>query len=233
MFPATFYDGFYENPDEIRQFALSLDYGKQSGNFPGERTQPLEEIDKDFSDQFLRRVFSLFYNFNHEKVKFKSQSYFQKIYPYSDEVNDPLNQGWYHSDDDHNLAAGVIYLNPIPNPNSGTIFGFHIGGNLDYSIRDSLYKNNNLQDIDLDSYRKSVVKHNSLFQTTIEVKNQYNRLIFYDSRIPHRENNFFCNYDEPRLTQVFFITQFESETTPLNRIFNNEIHTPRLFERRG
>jgi len=85
-----------------------------------------------------------------------------------------------------------------------------------------------LGDIDVDLYRKSVIKHNSLFETTIEVKNQYNRLVFYDSRIPHRENNFFCNYDEPRLTHVFFVKYFESDTKPLNRMFNNEIQTPRL-----
>ena len=233
MFPVTLYDGFYENPDEIREFALSLDYGKQTGNFPGERTLPLEYIDFEFSSQFFLRILSLFYDLDKEKIGFKLESYFQKIYPYSEEINDPLNFGWYHSDDDHNLAAGIVYLNPIPNPNAGTVFGIETGGfnpesHPDYSIRDDLYGNNNLEGIDVDLYRKSVIKHNSLFETTVEVKNQYNRLIFYDSRIPHRENNFFCNYDEPRLTHVFFLKYFECDTKPLNRMFNNEIQTPRL-----
>ena len=32
-------DDFYDNPDEVREFALAQDYGVE-GNFPGNRTIP-------------------------------------------------------------------------------------------------------------------------------------------------------------------------------------------------
>ena len=38
-FPITCYDNFYENPDYIREFALSLDYSPESGTFPGVRSK--------------------------------------------------------------------------------------------------------------------------------------------------------------------------------------------------
>lgn len=235
MFPITCVDNFYNNPDEIRNFALSLTYNKEEeGVYPGERTKPIHQIDNEFNIRFTLKVLSLFYNYRHEDVRFKVTSYFQKIYPFSEDMNDPLNNGWFHSDDDYNMAAGVIYLTPSANLESGTTFGKVSGEctNIDYSLssdmRNKLYKNNNLNDIDIESYRNQILLYNSSFQTTLEVKNQYNRLIFYDSKIPHRENNFFCSPKEPRLTQVFFIKEFDTENTPLNRMHNYEISTPRL-----
>ena len=41
-------DGFYENPDEVRQFALSQEFGVK-GNYPGQRTiSTLIIIQKNF-----------------------------------------------------------------------------------------------------------------------------------------------------------------------------------------
>jgi len=239
MFPITCVDNFYSNPDQIRDFALSLKYSKIEGIYPGERTEPLFEIDNKFNVQFTLKVLSLFYNYRHEDVNFRVISFFQKIYPFSENVKDLLNNGWFHSDSDCTLAAGVIYLTPSPNPDSGTMFGAFIDDspeidyNLSTDMRHNLYKNNNLDDIDIESYRKQISIHNNSFQETLEVKNQYNRLICYDSKIFHRENNFFCNPNEPRLTQVFFIKELNTENPPLNRMHNYEVQTPRLSQRRS
>ena len=40
-FPISCYDNFYEDPDYIRKFALSLDYSFTSGSFPGCRSDCL------------------------------------------------------------------------------------------------------------------------------------------------------------------------------------------------
>ena len=34
MIPISCVDNFYEDPDSIRKFALSLDYNKEDGNYP-------------------------------------------------------------------------------------------------------------------------------------------------------------------------------------------------------
>ena len=57
----------------------------------------------------------------------------------------------------------------------------------------------------------------------LEINNVYNRLAFYGSQYPHRETNFCASDTEPRLTQVFFVKNFESLATPLGRTSNYEI----------
>ena len=49
LIPTSCVDDFYEDPDSIREYALSLDYKKQKGNYPGVRTKDLSSINKDFS----------------------------------------------------------------------------------------------------------------------------------------------------------------------------------------
>jgi hypothetical protein len=46
-------------------------------------------------------------------------------------------------------------------------------------------------------------------EKTIEVKNQYNRLIFYDGSNLHTQTNYWMPNDEERLTLVFFISKIE------------------------
>ena len=40
-FPTLCVDDFYKNPKQIRDYALSLNYNKDLGIFPGERTKYL------------------------------------------------------------------------------------------------------------------------------------------------------------------------------------------------
>ena len=49
LIPTSCVDDFYEDPDSIREYALSLDYKKEKGNYPGVRTKDLSYINKDFS----------------------------------------------------------------------------------------------------------------------------------------------------------------------------------------
>lgn len=220
-FPALCIDNFYHNPDQIRKFALSLEYNKQPGNYPGLRTNPLHEVDYNFYNTFCSKLFSAFYNYKIENVEWNVTSYFQKIFPYSEDRNSPLNSGWYHEDSYGSIAAGVIYLNPHSNPDAGTTIGNPISNiNLelcDYEWRDKLYAE---ELIDRVEYQHKVIDHNSKFTKTLEFKNIYNRLILYDGVYWHKESNFFASDNEPRLTQIFFINSLKcvDNTTPLQKV---------------
>ena len=48
-------DGFYQDPDKIREEALKMDFGV-SGNYPGKRTAPLTGGDVR---EFLERVLDI------------------------------------------------------------------------------------------------------------------------------------------------------------------------------
>lgn len=221
-FPALCIDNFYNNPDEVRDFALSLDFKKQPGNYPGERSDYLYEVDQKFFNMFCKKLFSIFYNYNFDYIEWNVNTIFQKIYPYSEDRNSPLNSGWYHQDL-HSVAAGVIYLNPNSNLDAGTTIGeINTLSEIDYddySYRNKLYAGEN---IDRLKYQKKILDHNSKFNKTLEFKNVYNRLILYDACYWHKETNFLANDYEPRLTQVFFIEKFEAcSGSPIQRVGNH------------
>lgn len=219
-FPTLCVDDFYQNPDQIRKFALSLEYNKQPGNYPGVRTCPLDKSEPEFFTQFCNKLFSLYFNYNKEVIQWNVLTCFQKIYAYSEDRNSPLNSGWYHEDSYGCIAAGVIYLNPYPNIDSGTTIG-SIKSNCtvnhdDYNWRNNLYAD---ESVDRREYQHKIIDHNMKFDKTLEFKNVYNRLIMYDTQCWHKESNFFASETEPRLTQVFFISKIDSEGgTPIQRM---------------
>jgi len=240
-FPTICIDNFYDNPDEIRNFALTLEFKKNNGNFPGVRSEEICKLNRNLYNKFCEKLLSIFYNFTNEYVEWNIDTRFQKIYPYSKDKNSLLNSGWYHMDSDSTIAAGVIYLNPESNLDSGTTIGrlknietaFQ-----DYFWRDSFYRSklpeiefNTDKDIfpkcenapDLNIYQHEMLIHNSKFEKTLEFKNVYNRLVMYDGEYFHRESNFFANEYEPRLTQVFFINAIPKNKKPIERMKDVQI----------
>lgn len=221
-FPISCVDNFYSNPDEIREFALSQTFGEQTGNFPGERTTELHLINENFFASFCTRLFSLFYQFQTEEIKWVVESYFQKIYPYDKDKNSLMNEGWIHLDSNDSIAAGVIYLNPNSNPNAGTSFFHDINSDYecDWNLRNDLYRG---EQVDREHYLEEKQKNTNAYKKTLEIKNIYNRLSFYGTQYPHRETNFCASDTEPRLTQIFFVKELYSLSTPIERKNSYEI----------
>tara|TARA_E500000318_G_C3561748_1_gene213768 strand:+ start:1108 stop:1809 length:702 start_codon:yes stop_codon:yes gene_type:complete len=223
QFPIAVVDNFFDDPYKIRKFALSCEYTKAPGNYPGERTKMLSEIYPKYFNSFCNRLFSLFYYYEpNPNVVWNVETMFQKIYPLDDDKLSPLNSGWIHSDDETCMAAGVIYLNPNSNLDAGTSFyklkddvfnTLHVN----YKLRNDLYAN---KKVDHDSYKKELDKLEGLYDKTLEVKNVFNRMAFYGSDIHHKENNFVASDNEPRLTQVFFVHKIQSnlQRSPLPRL---------------
>jgi len=222
LFPITCVDNFYSDPDIIREYALSLDYTRDNkANYPGTRTERLHITNPLLFDIFCKKLFSLFYNFEKEEIKWIVDSNFQKIYPYDccDSNKQNVNSGWVHKDV-NNILAGVIYLNPIPNLNSGTsIYESNENHNkklLDLSISNNYY-NNNKKNLTEDEYVKEKIEHDSKFYKTLEIKNVYNRMISYDASYWHGQSGFLIDSEDFRLTQVFFVKSIECTSTPYLR----------------
>jgi hypothetical protein len=221
--PTLCVDDFYDNPDSVREFALSLNYDV-NGNYPGMRTSDLSKIDEKFYFLSCNRILSSLFDLNREKIMLSISMHFQKIYPYSNDIDDPINSGWFHLDDPDGsaFAAGVIYLNPNSNLDAGTIIAKQTGPvgrtpentAIRRNFYTELYKDPNY---DRSKYRNSIISHNNNFTKTLEFKNVYNRMIFYDSMNYHKENSFFAHDSEPRLTQVFFIKFVEYDQLPIDR----------------
>jgi hypothetical protein len=209
-FPTLCVDHFFNDPDKVRNYALSLDYfPPESSAWPGKRSKRLDQVDTNYHQQFCEKLFSLFYDFKHHRVNWQVETYFQIID--AGETVD-ISSGWVHSDDC--LYAGVIYLSPDIDLNCGT--SIYRSKQFDTPIHQD-FKNQqflNFKKEDKLLYDKKRSENNDLFEKTIEFKNVYNRLIAYDGFNYHAVDKLQDSSKE-RLTQVFFIDKVESDYFPI------------------
>ena len=214
MIPTTIVDNFFETPTLIREYGLSLDFGKPpNGVCPGVRTQPLHAVDPNFHKFLGEKISSLFFSLNNDQFMLDIESYFQLS-------NEKYEEGWVHKDDESWSIAGVVYLTPDPPNNSGTSIYREINKHvsLDQEIKYQFY---NDQPIDIDTVRNERDKNNSFFKKTLDIENVFNRLLVYNAQEYHKENKFFgTNNFDSRMTLLFFakITTNDKTQLPLNRI---------------
>lgn len=102
-------DNFYNNPEEVRSFALSQEFSTV-GNFPGKRTKPY--INQGMKDAIEKIVNIKVVNWNDD--------YYSGAFQYVS----PTEKTWIHTDP-FNMWAGVIYLTPDAPHNCGTGLYYH------------------------------------------------------------------------------------------------------------
>ena len=216
-FPIACFDDFYTDPDKVREWALSLQYGKHiDGNYPGVRTQCLSTIDRTFYEICSRKFLSMFDDFDKppDQVNFRIKTHFQKIWRFSPDPNSIRNIGWIHSDSNV-IFAGVVYLNPNPDLNAGTsvytkkkdaiIPEWEEG--INKSVSDVLRSGSSCSVDSIKGYDKALKENNDMYELTLEVKNKYNRMIGYDGDQWHSQSTYWMDNEEFRLTQVYFLEE--------------------------
>ena len=197
MFPTMIVDDFFEDPNEVRKFALSLDYFKDPENrWPGLRTKSLHEISPPFYNKTMCRLLNIYYNTNHHQYSWSAIMHFQKI-------NKKFVSGWIHSDHKE-LLTNIVYLNENPDKNSGTTI-YNAKSSINLNIKKNLEERklffDNVIDDD-EEYRKS---NNEQYEESIIIKNKYNRLLSFDGHLPHGANGTNDFSEEERLTLLIFI----------------------------
>lgn len=215
-FPTICIDNFFDDPDSIRDYALTLDYEPcPEGTFPGLRSQPVHLLNMKLLTMLCKRLFSTYYDLKQTPVQWEITSYFQKIYPMPGTAKFK-NTGWIHADT-NTVLAGLIYLNKTPNLDSGTSIytmkedKFHIEKS---KLKHAFFKG---ESVDPDAYDREIEENNSAFSENARFNNVYNRLIAYDGELYHGANNFDSG-EEFRLTQVFFIKNVLAQYTPIPRM---------------
>lgn len=219
--PSICIDDFYENPDDVRDFALSLDYRPSDGFRPGKTSTFLYKANRKFYDDFCNKLVSIFFDYESSRVDWEIDTFFQLTDSLDQKKNSPLNIPWVHADG--NEIAGLIYLTKNPTKNTGTsIYKCNDINKFNkiwerYKIQQKcprleFFKNNITE-----NYEQEVNENNSCFEETISFKNVYNRLIAYDGNSWHGAQNYYAE-KEPRLTQVFFVKKLQTVSKfPLQR----------------
>jgi hypothetical protein len=185
-------DNFFDNPDEVRKFALDQLYEKDNtGSWPGARTREIAYIDSVF--------FNTLFNFlEFSPTEYRIVSNFQL-------TGESYEEGWVHKD--KSLYTGIFYLNKDPIANSGT--SLYLDNECDTKFSDEkkqwIFGNKTSEEIS-----KFRDENNNQFKEIQNLENVYNRLIIFPGTVPHRANKFFgTNKEDSRLTLVFFV--FERE----------------------
>ena len=179
-------DNFYNNPYEVREFALSQEFSVY-GNYPGQRTQP------DVNSEVRDIIQDLIY-FNAGKIT-NWEGEYTGAYQYTTS----RDRSWIHADNTTNWA-GVCYLTPDAPVTAGTGLFRHKETGLmkapeDEALLDKIY--NDAQDV-------------TKWDLVDVIGNVFNRLVLYRGDIFHSSLDYFgTNKENGRLFQTFFFnTEF-------------------------
>lgn len=203
FYPTIIVDNFFKDPLKVREYALTLDYGKGT-NFSGTRTKDIFNFNPFFADSVCKKTLmssGLIFN------NYAAQVHFHLT---GEEFGD---SGWPHVDfsvfSDTKFAS-VTYLNVSPKGlNSGTSV-YRLSGFEDVrksvSIMQTTFKTG---EDNVEEKNKTI----NNYEETIRVGGIFNRMVAYDSRRPHCGNSYFGNTkDEQRLTLLIFFKEINLAT---------------------
>lgn len=223
LFPITIIDNFYDNPHDIRNFALSQKFYPNTDNrWPGARTKQIDRLDESLYHYFCNKILSIFYNVN-DISNFNISASFQKIKPFHPQKFNKNNRGFIHQD--FTLFGGVIYLDVDYEERTGTSIytptdkwwypqdKIHREAN---SFKLKKYSGKELTDKEIELWDKSRER----YIESVRVENIFNRCILFDGG-NHHGVPFFGTHE--RLTQVFFVNNisFKTEHHPKYPLTNN------------
>lgn len=194
--PVSVVDDFWFDPHSLVDYAKTLTFEKASvrHNFPGVRCK-IEDSNPELFSNMINSVLSLFVEVN-DHLKWEASLAFQI-------TDSSLRHGWIHQDD-NTLFAFILYLNEHPDPNSGTSIFKRKSYDISLETEETkqVHERGHRGEISMDeNYFQVLKKYNSQFEETVEVKNQFNRLLVFDSNTYHGVKKFVDN----RLTMVGFI----------------------------
>jgi hypothetical protein len=212
IIPVSVIDNFLSNPNSIRNWALRQEFFPDpNGQWPGQRTKLLSEINPELANLISCKYFNLFFNL-YDNHRWIMDLQFQI-------VTGDVGQGWIHQDS-HARLTGIIYLTPNAILESGT----SIYQQKDDSSFPNVAKLNNtkvqhyLGNITNDEANADRILLKEYYNETIRINNVYNRLVTFDAHLPHAAHDY-CGdaLDDSRLTLVMFVKQLYADQTPISR----------------
>lgn len=175
-------DNFYDNPDEVREFALAQQF-EVRGNYPGLRT-------KSFLNDSQRAVIDALLRYPAGGVTDWLLDENSDGYTGAFQICTQNDRTWIHSDY-NNMWAGVCYLTPDAPISGGTALYMHKQSGERESVGNTDHGE------DARDYTK--------WEVVDRIGNIYNRLILYPGNMYHASLDYFgSNLNDGRLFQTFF-----------------------------
>ena len=203
----TVVENFYENPDEIRKFALKqkFSYCHELKNidyvYPGCRTKELFDLDKNLYEKVCKKLVSIFHNTQNDHMRWAISTSFQV-------VEAKFERGVLHQDP-NTIFAGVIYLTPDAPITAGTSL-FKPNKTFSEEKYQAALK---LNDENFRANKPVSIEYHNMFDETVRVNNIYNTMILFNAQTYHAANEFFGhNLANGRMAQVFFINKIDAKS---------------------
>ena len=196
LFPTIIVDNFFDNPDFVRDYGLSLSYSKTQKNYPGIRTGQTED---NFFQFATEKMMAILYPMNYTNMVWRANQFFQKI-----SGKDYKNGGWIHQDHNDQLTA-IVYLSK----HKGCGTSICKPKAFDKAYRDWELAHKSFLNPKV-KVEKQLKAHNERFNKTIEIDSMYNRLVMFDASQWHMANSFLDdNLEEERFIMVTFFNTME------------------------
>ena len=189
-------DNFYDNPTEVRNFALKLDY-EAHPHHPGFRTK--KQYITDHYDKF-KEYFKSFGAIDVIETTESSGTF---------QYNTANDYSWIHTDspvENYEAWAGIVYLSPESPYSAGTGF---------YKFRDGTILRDESLLLDNVTTIKTYGRNFNTNDWTLvsNVGNIFNRLILFRSDQYHKSMNYFgTDINDGRLIQLFFFALIYEQT---------------------
>ena len=237
-FPTVMLDGFFNNPDRVKQWALSHEfYHNHDAKWPGYRTIDFAESEDPehirFTQSVGRKFLSLWWptayiDPNNDAITFaiNGNLLFQRI-P-NDEYGH-LDVGWVHRDWPA-MYTIMVYLNDEPSFDSGTslyavkerpadILDNYDGGQDEKIAMYEKIKWNPDVPITVEEHNRGLEHFNSRFKKSASIGSEYNRMIGFESgHYFHSASNLKTNSGEDRLFMIYFINEIQTPANPMGRM---------------
>lgn len=201
MFPICIVDNFFQNPDNVVDFANTLEYNPGNGRWPGVRTDALANVAPMLQSEIGGKIVRLFYP--EQDFRFAAEIMFQKVQPMHEDQYHIKNRGWIHRDENQ-AFGGIIYLTKDPEPNTGTsifeskTFSEFNVTHANHAVQKRFYTGEDVSD---EEYEENFYSTPDKWRETVKVENVYNRMFMFSSRYAHAVQTFGT---KERLTLAFF-----------------------------
>jgi len=183
-------DDFYTNVDEVREFAISQDFGVK-GNYPGQRTN-------SFANNYIKNYLNDFIRPFAGDITYWTTNEYNGAYQYTTQYE----RSWIHADST-TTWAGLVYLTPNAPLSGGTGLFKHKETGLTSvpTLSNGKINRKLLDEVYMDS--QDVTK----WDMTDRIANKYNRLVMYRGDLFHTSLDYFgTNKENGRLFQTFFFS---------------------------
>lgn len=183
-------DDFYNNPEEVREFALAQDFNVD-GNYPGHRTRSfLSPSIKEHIEEHLSPV--------HGKILWPEEG--EEEYTGAFQFTTAEDRSWIHADGT-NKWAGVLYLTIDAPVSGGTALYKHLPTGL---TRVPTLHTGETDEALLDIIHDDGMDYTK-WEMTDRVANVFNRLVLYRGDYFHASLDYFGkDINDGRLFQTFF-----------------------------